>query len=123
MTSQPPVATTKVAGTWAWFFQRLSAGLLIILLTVHIYLDHYAEVGADIDVSWVHQRVGQYLYIAVDWSMLAMVIFHGLNGSRTILFDFDRFLKRRKMVDVGLWILGIAMLIWGIIALLPFIEG
>lgn len=122
MTSQT-IATTKVAGTWAWFFQRLSAGLLIILLTVHIYLDHYAEVGADITVNWVHQRLGQLLYIGVDWSMLALVIFHGLNGSRTILFDFDMFAKRRKTVDVGLWILGIAMLVWGIIVLLPFIQG
>ena len=94
-----------------------------MLLTVHIYLDHYAEVGADITVSWVHERLGQMLYIAVDWSMLAMIIFHGLNGSRTILFDFDMFVKRKKAVDIGLWILGIAMLIWGIIVLLPFIEG
>ena len=117
------IATTKVAGTWAWFFQRLSAVLLIVLLTVHIYLDHYAEVGAEIDVGWVHQRLGQILYIAVDYSMLAMVIFHGLNGSRTILFDFDIFANRKKMVDIGLWVLGIAMLIWGIIVLLPFIEG
>jgi succinate dehydrogenase / fumarate reductase membrane anchor subunit len=117
------IATTKVAGTWAWFFQRLSGALLIVLLTVHIYLDHYAEVGADITVSWVHQRLGQLLYIAVDYSMLAMVIFHGLNGSRTILFDFDTFAKRKKAVDIGLWVLGVAMLIWGFIALLPFIKG
>jgi succinate dehydrogenase / fumarate reductase membrane anchor subunit len=121
--SSQRIATTKVAGTWAWFFQRLSAVLLIVLLTVHIYLDHYAQVGADITVSWVHERMGQILYIAVDWSMLAMIIFHGLNGSRTILFDFDMFVKRKKAVDIGLWILGIAMLIWGIIVLLPFIEG
>ena len=122
MTSQP-IATTKVAGTWAWFFQRLSAGLLIILLTAHIYLDHYAQVGADITVSWVHERIGQLLYIAVDWSMLALVIFHGLNVSRTILFDFDMFAKRKKVIDAGLWILGVAMLVWGIIVLIPFIEG
>lgn len=117
------VATTKVAGSWAWFFQRLSAVLLVVLLTVHIYLDHYAQVGADITVSWVHERLGQILYISVDYAMLAMVIFHGLNGSRTILFDFDMFMKRRKLVDVGLWVLGIAMMIWGIIVLVPFIEG
>ena len=117
------VATTKVAGSWAWFFQRLSAALLVILLTIHIYLDHYAEVGAEITVGWVHERLGQILYIAVDYAMLAMVIFHGLNGSRTILFDFDMFLRRRKLVDVGLWVLGLAMMIWGIIVLLPFIDG
>ena len=55
--------------------------------------------------------------------MLAMVIFRGLNGSRTILFDFDMFIKRRKLVDIGLWVLGIATMIWGIFVLFPFIEG
>jgi len=27
------------------------------------------------------------------------------------------------MVDAGLWVLGIAMLVWGIIILIPFING
>ncbi len=117
------IATSKVAGTWAWFLQRLSAGLLVILLATHIFLDHYAQVGADITVSWVHERLGQVLYIAVDYSMLALVLFHGLNGTRTVLFDFEMFVKRRKAVDIGLWILGIAMLVWGIVILWPFIHG
>ncbi len=121
--AEQKIATTKVAGSWAWFFQRLSAALLVVLLTIHIYMDHYAEVGADITVGWVHERLGQILYIAVDYAMLAMVIFHGLNGSRTILFDFDVFIKRRKLVDIGLWVLGIATMIWGIFVLFPFIEG
>jgi succinate dehydrogenase / fumarate reductase membrane anchor subunit len=117
------IATSKVAGTWAWFLQRLSAGLLIILLAVHIFLDHYAQVGADITVSWVHERLGQILYIAVDYAMLALVLFHGLNGTRTVLFDFDMFVKRKKAVDVGLLVLGIAMMAWGIVILWPFIHG
>jgi succinate dehydrogenase hydrophobic anchor subunit len=117
------IATSKVAGTWAWFFQRLSAALLMILLAVHIFLDHYDEVGAEITVDWVHARLGDLLYIAVDYSMLAMVLFHGLNGTRTILFDFEMFAKRKKAVDIGLWVLGIATLIWGIVILWPFITG
>jgi succinate dehydrogenase / fumarate reductase membrane anchor subunit len=100
------IGTSKVAGTWAWFLQRLSAVLLVVLLGVHIYLDHYAQVGAEI-----------------DYSMLAMVLFHGLNGTRTILFDFDIFMKRKKTVDIGLLVLGIATMIWGIVILWPFIHG
>jgi succinate dehydrogenase/fumarate reductase cytochrome b subunit len=121
--SEGKIATTKTAGSWAWFFQRVSAGLLIVLLAVHIFLDHYEEVGAEITVGWVHARLGDLLYITVDYAMLAMVLFHGLNGTRTILFDFDMFAKRKKGVDIGLWVLGIAMLIWGIVILWPFITG
>jgi succinate dehydrogenase hydrophobic anchor subunit len=52
-----------------------------------------------------------------------MVLLHGLNGLRTVMFDFDMFAKRKKLIDVGLWVLGIATLIWGIVILFPFIFG
>jgi len=121
--TEPKIATSKVAGTWAWFFQRLSAVLLIVLLATHIYVDHYWHVGEAITVSSVNERLRELTFIAIDYSMLAMVLFHGLNGTRTILFDFEKFAKRKKTVDIGLWVLGIAMLVWGIVILWPFITG
>jgi len=117
------IATSKVAGTWAWFFQRLSAGLLVVLLTLHIYVDHYMDVGEELTVGEVHTRLKQVLFIVIDYSMLGMVLFHGLNGTRTVMFDFDIFIRRKKLVDIGLWVLGIAMMIWGIFVLFPFING
>jgi succinate dehydrogenase / fumarate reductase membrane anchor subunit len=117
------IATSKVAGTWAWFFQRLTAVLLIGLLATHIYVDHFWHVGEDITVDSVNERLRELTFIAIDYSMLAMVLFHGLNGTRTILFDFERFASRKKAVDIGLWVLGVAMMIWGIVILWPFITG
>jgi len=121
--SEARIATSKVAGTWAWFFQRLSAVLLVVLLAIHIYVDHYWHVGEEITVDSVNERLREVTFIAIDYSMLGMVLFHGLNGTRTVLFDFDMFVKRKKMVDRGLWILGIATMIWGIVILWPFIQG
>lgn len=117
------IATSKVAGTWAWLLQRVSAVLLIVLLAIHIYVDHFWHVGEDITVDSVNERLRELTYIVVDYSMLAMVLFHGLNGTRTILFDFDRFARRKKAVDIGLTVLGVAMMIWGIVILWPFIQG
>lgn len=117
------IATSKVAGTWAWFFQRVSAVLLVVLLGIHIYVDHFWHVGEELTVDTVNERVKELAFIFIDYSLLAMVLFHGLNGTRTVLFDFDMFIKRKKLVDVGLWILGIAMMIWGIVILWPFITG
>jgi succinate dehydrogenase hydrophobic anchor subunit len=68
-------------------------------------------------------RLDQLFYIVVDYGMLSMVLMHGLNGLRTVMFDFDMFVKRKKYVDVGLWVVGIATLIWGIVILFPFITG
>ncbi len=127
--AQQRIATTKVAGTWAWALQRLSAVLLIVFLAVHIYADHFMDLdshtGDDPLITFedVSIRLDQLFYIIVDYGMLSMVLFHGLNGLRTVMFDFDMFAKRKKLVDVGLWVLGLATLVWGIIILLPFITG
>jgi succinate dehydrogenase hydrophobic anchor subunit len=96
---------------------------LVILLAAHIIAAHYWHVGEEISVDTVNERLKNVAFIAIDYSMLAMVLLHGLNGTRTVLFDFDMFIKRRKAVDMGLWILGIATMIWGIIILWPFISG
>ncbi|UCE45531.1 MAG: hypothetical protein JSU93_01165 [Methanobacteriota archaeon] len=123
------IATTKVAGTWAWFVQRLSAVLLVLLLGIHLYVAHFMDLDSHtgdealITFEDVSIRLDQLVYIVVDYGMLAMVLLHGLNGFRTVLFDFDMFAKRKKTVDVGLWALGIATLLWGIVILFPFITG
>lgn len=123
------IPTSKVAGTWAWALQRLSAVLLIVFLAIHIYADHFMDLGEKdpgdqlISFQDVSIRLDQLLYVVVDYGMLSMVLFHGLNGLRTVMFDFEMFAKRRKTVDVGLWVLGIVTLVWGIVILLPFITG
>ncbi|HIJ17224.1 MAG TPA: hypothetical protein HA364_05570 [Thermoplasmata archaeon] len=127
--SEQRVATSKVAGTWAWAFQRISAVLLIVFLGVHLYAAHFMDVGAEtgeeplITFDEVSLRLDQLLYIVVDYGMLSMVLLHGLNGFRTVLFDFDMFVRRKKLIDVTLWVVGIGTLIWGIVILFPFISG
>ncbi len=127
--SEKRIATSKVAGTWPWALQRLSAVALIVLLGVHIFLDHFKGITGEqsgetlITFGDVSLRLGQFLYIVVDYLLLAFVLFHGINGARTVILDFDRFGKHKKVVDIGLWILGVATLIWGIVILFPFIQG
>src|SRR4030042_588550 len=127
--SEHKIATSKVAGTWAWFFQRLSAVLLVVFLGIHLYVSHFMDVGAEtgkdplITFNEVSVRLDQLIYIVVDYGMLSMVLLHGLNGLRTVMFDFDMFAKRKKLIDVTLWAVGIATLIWGILILFPFIFG
>lgn len=127
--SENRVATSKVAGTWAWFFQRLSAVLLIVFLAIHLFASHFMGVGEEtgeeplLTFEEVSIRLDQLLYVVVDYGMLSMVLLHGLNGLRTVLFDFDMFVRRKKVIDVTLWVVGIATLLWGIVILLPFITN
>jgi len=123
------IATSKVAGSWAWSLQRFSAVLLIVFLAVHIYASHFMGVGEEtgeeplITFDEVSVRLDQLLYVVVDYGMLSMVLLHGLNGFRTVLFDFDMFAKRKRLVDRMLWVVGVVTLLWGIVILLPFITN
>jgi len=125
------IATSKVAGTWPWFFQRLSAVALVVLLGIHIFLDHFQGITKEVSGSaepfinfhGVSLRLGEFIYVVVDYLLLAFVLFHGLNGARTVVLDFDRFAKHKRAVDVAVWVVGIVTLIWGIIILFPFIQG
>ncbi len=127
--SETRIATSKVAGTWPWFFQRLSAVALVALLGIHIFLDHFKGITSEhsgetlITFGDVSLRLGQFIYIVIDYLLLAFVLFHGLNGARTVVLDFDRFAKHKKAVDVAVWVVGIVTLIWGIVILFPFIKG
>ncbi len=122
MAGQRP-ATSKVAGTWPWFFQRFSAVLLLVLLGVHIWVTHFADIDPEehITVAGVEARLDQVVFVVVDYALLATVLFHGLNGTRTVMLDFDMFAKRRRAVDVTLFVVGVATMIWGIFVLFPFI--
>jgi succinate dehydrogenase hydrophobic anchor subunit len=117
------IATSRVGGTWPWFLQRLTAVLLLVFITLHLFIAHFWHVGEEISVDSVSERLRDVAYIVVDLGMLVSVIFHALNGLRTVLFDFDMFVKRKKMLDIGLLVLGIATTVWGIVILLPFLEG
>jgi len=127
--SEQRVATSKVAGTWAWAFQRISAVLLIVFLGLHLYAAHFMDVGAEtgeeplITFDEVSLRLDALIYVVVDIGMLTCVLFHGLNGFRTVLFDFDMFANRKKTIDVALFVVGVGTLVWGIVILLPFING
>ena len=84
------------AGFWPWFFQRVSGVLLIFLLAVHIWMGHFSGLRAVIDgrqeelvlFSIVQQRLAQGLFIFVDFSLLGLVLYHGLNGMRNILLEW-----------------------------------
>lgn len=129
MGEQASVRTSKTSGSWPWFFQRLSAVLLIVFLGLHIFVAHFMGASEEeagqtlITFGDVSMRLGELVYVVLDYGLLALVLFHGLNGARTVLFDFDMFMKRKKAVDVAIWVVGIGTLIWGFVILWPFITG
>ena len=119
----------STGGFWPWLFQRISGLLLLGLLGVHIWMGHFSGLAAVIRggqeelvlYDIVKQRLAQGLFIFVDFSLLALVLYHGLNGIRNILLEWPAAASRAAAFTIGLWVLGGVTFVYGAWVLLEFI--
>ena len=117
------------AGFWPWLFQRVSGLLLLFLLGVHIWMGHFSGLNAVVEgrqeelvlFEIVKQRLAQGLFVFVDFSLLALVLYHGLNGVRNIVLEWPPLARSERTVTVGLWVLGMATFLYGAWVLLVLI--
>lgn len=106
---------------WLWFLQRLSAVLLVLVLSLHLYQVHYAELGKPILFTGVALRLKNILLLTVDSSLLFLGLFHGLNGLRAVLLDYSFFYKYERQIAWLLTLIGLLFFIWGVRGLWAFI--
>ncbi len=111
------------AETWLWLAQRLSAAFLLFFLGVHFWVLHLALGEESISFNTVAARLQGPFFVFVDAFLLAIVLFHALNGLRAVLLDFTFFQRREPLVSTILALLGLATLAFGLFNLVPFIAG
>jgi succinate dehydrogenase / fumarate reductase membrane anchor subunit len=76
----------------------------------------------NINFLGVAARFKSVLYLIVDSGLLAVALYHGLNGVRNVLFDFVANDGKRRALTIVLIVVGIAYLIWGAYALTFFVK-
>jgi succinate dehydrogenase cytochrome b556 subunit len=106
-------------GMWPWVLQRVTGALLIGLLGLHFWVTHFGTIGP-VTFENVLERVKLPLWFFVDLALLAVIIYHALNGVRTIVLDFGLSPRKALIFDWLLVILGMAMLVFGYWGLVPF---
>ncbi|MBI5078498.1 hypothetical protein HZB08_00555 [Candidatus Saganbacteria bacterium] len=107
---------------WLWFFQRVSAVLIFAALALHILNVHYAELGKPILFAGVALRLKNILILSGDSFLLFLGLFHGLNGLRAVLLDYDFFSRYDRTISRLLIIVGLIFFIWGVRGLWAFIA-
>lgn len=95
---------------WLWLFQRLSAVLLVVILGVHLWLANFGQAASS-------------LRAVLGVVLLGLALFHGLNGVRTVIFDFNIGAQGRKFTTMLLLLLGVVSLLFGMYGLWPLIVG
>jgi succinate dehydrogenase hydrophobic anchor subunit len=109
-----------VKGLWAWIFQRFTAVLLVLLLGTHFFVMHFVDPLAEIDFARSSFNLKSSLYFIFDSGLLAVGLFHGLNGIRNIILDW--WPKAGKTAGWVLSLIGIVAAGYGSTALLAFIN-
>lgn len=112
----------KTQGIWAWILQRISAVLLLVFLGTHLLVLHYIPENLIITFAGVAARCKSTLYVAVDGGLLAIALYHGLNGLRGILFDYIAGESARRAITWALLVVGVAFLLWGAYTLAAFTK-
>ncbi len=116
------LSSAKPQGVWAWIWQRITAVLLAVFLGTHIFVLHYIPANMTITFAGVAVRFQSVLYLVIDSALLAISLYHGLNGVRNVLFDFVIADGTRRLWNILFWIVGVVFLLWGAYALTFFLK-
>ncbi len=124
---EAPMQTARESVSfWPWVLQRISGLFLVVLMGIHIGINHFGNLGKASDTrdliifNDVAFRLQQGFWWAVDVALLTFVVYHGLNGIRNIALDLGVRGTGTKVTTGLLWLLGIATWGFGIAALIAF---
>ena len=83
---------------------------MVAVLGVHLWLANFGQASAS-------------LRAVLGVVLLGLALFHGLNGVRTIVLDFNVGIQGRKFTTMILLLLGAASFLFGLHGLWPLILG
>lgn len=103
-----------------WYSQRITGGLLLVLLAAHFWVEHFMTAPlrrGDLTFEVIARRISNPAWQAIDIAFLIVALFHGLNGLRNIILDYGRLGKRAAgIMNVALVLIGVVWAWWGIAA-------
>jgi len=102
----------------SWYLQRITGGLLLLLLTAHFWVEHFmsAELRrGNLTYEAILGRIANPLWQSIDIGFLLIALFHGLNGLRNIILDYSGIGRRAaQAVSGAIIITGVVWAWWGI---------
>jgi len=113
--------TRHTSPAFNWFMQRITAIILAIGLLVHFYVLHFA-IERPITFEKVQERLLTPGWVLFDLILLASAVYHGLFGLFNVICDYNPGETFRKIIGWFFFIVGVVLLIYGIMALLPFTQ-
>jgi succinate dehydrogenase hydrophobic anchor subunit len=106
-----------MAAVW-WYFQRITGALLVILLIMHFWVEHFVSENlrrGDLTYDAIRARISNPLWQAIDIAFLLIALVHGLSGARNIVLDYSRIGRRgARIATAALCTIGAVWAWWGV---------
>ncbi len=107
--------------TYLWLLQLVTGVLIAVLLGLHMVLQNLDDIlgffGVNITepTSWesMIDRAGQGIWVGLYIALLAVGLYHGINGLRGIILELTPSARTERIVTWGLSVFGIIIFIGG----------
>ncbi len=107
--------------TYLWLLQMATGVLIAVLLGIHLTISHLDDIlgffGADAAevTSWesMMDRASQGIWVALYIALLAVGLYHGINGVRGIILESTPSAKTERIINRAFIIFGIVVFIGG----------
>jgi len=108
-------------GGWSWLLMRISGGLLIFYLGLHIYVLHFLSEGSK-EFDRLMLTMQHPIFKLLEIGLLGVVIYHSLNGVRILIIDFGRGAWYHKKLFWWFAAVGFAIFVAGTIPILGHLK-
>ncbi len=96
-----------------WIWQAVTGVLLIVIVLLHMIFHHFEE--GLLSASQVVVHVADPAIFILEILFVLVVTYHALLGVKAVIFDLQLSDSTRQKVSMGLTVLGVVTVIYGVI--------
>jgi succinate dehydrogenase / fumarate reductase cytochrome b subunit len=96
------------AGMYAWLFHRITGLALVFYILLHIFVIASVNFGGG-SFDAVMGLLTTKPFVLIDLVLVAVVLYHGLNGIRIIFFDLGYGIKNQRGIFWTMMAIGTAV--------------
>ncbi len=101
-------------GAGLWFLKVLTGFLVIIVMVIHLIVNHLIVAGGLLSYADVVQYYQKAIVPIMEIAFLIFVVTHALIGLRSVLLDLHPSNIFLKWINYGLGVLGTVSIVYGV---------
>lgn len=100
--------------SWSWILQAFTGVMLVVLLGLHMFVQHFVVQGGLRNYQQVVQYISNPFVFLLEVAFLIIVTWHALLGVRAVILDLGLQPASERKVTAVLSIIGVITIAYGI---------